>query len=89
MQEKDQLPEHCVAAEAARGAYSTSGKAPVYKAPVCIGKLIQVWFDQVLSISLKYVTYRQKIKKISFWASHSIFFNFYEHGIMLAYPNEK
>ena len=54
-----------------------------------IGKLVWIWFDNVSSISPKYVTYRQKISKIWFWASNSIFFNFDAHSIMLACTNEK
>ena len=34
-----------------------------------IGKLVWIWFDNVSSISPKYVTYHQKISKIWFWAS--------------------
>ena len=50
-----------------------------------IGKLVRLWFHRVSSISLKYVTYRQKITKIRFWALNSIFHTYFVYGIMLAY----
>ena len=54
-----------------------------------IGKLVRLWFHRVSSVSLKYVTYRQKITKIRFWALNSIFHTYFVYGIMLAYTTEK
>ena len=54
-----------------------------------IGKLVWLWFHRVSSVSLKYVTYRQKITKIRFWALNSIFHTYFVYVIMLAYTTEK
>ena len=54
-----------------------------------IGKLVRLWFHWVSSVSLKYVTYRQKITKIRFWALNSIFHTYFVYVIMLAYTTEK
>ena len=54
-----------------------------------IGKLVRLWFHRVSSVSLKYVTYRQKITKIMFWALNSIFHTYFVYDIILAYTTEK